>query len=241
MDSKCSSGGVIRSVVTCRSGVFQCEDRELADEISCRIVADGQTVARFSCSPWGVRSAAIGHLFTEGIADVQCICTAEPAADNRTVFIALGKEGPFLPPSPSFPAPPLYAEDISHLAAQLEENSSLYRRTGGVHCAALARGCAFLAYEEDVSRHTAVDKLAGVCLEQGISMENGVLVFSGRVPGEILRKAAAMGCCAVIARSAPTEEACRLAAAAGITLIGFARDDSFNVYTHPERISEYSK
>lgn len=128
------------------------------------------------------------------------------------------------------------AEEIIKLAKMLEDGSKLFHRTGGVHCAALARNGEFIVYKEDVSRHVAVDKVVGVCLAQGIPMDKGVLVFSGRVPAEIMQKVAAMGCGMIIARSAPTDYACRMAEEAGITLVAFARDNKFNIYTHPERV-----
>ena len=120
----------------------------------------------------------------------------------------------------------------------LEEASGLFKRTGGVHCAALADADGFLAYEEDISRHAAVEKLAGACLEAGISMKNRILVFSGRVPGDIVQMASDMGCGLIIARSAPTALACDMARERGITLIGFARGGAFNVYSCPHRITD---
>ena len=82
----------------------------------------------------------------------------------------------------------------------------------------------------------AVDKVVGDCLLREIPMENGILVFSGRVPAEIMNKVAAMGCTVLIAKSAPTNYSCDLAQKLGITLIGFARDTGFNIYSHPEII-----
>ena len=233
------SSGISRKVCIFRDGSFRQTEREVADEVRAEIYVDGKHAACLSCSPWSIRQAAIGHLFTEGIADVSKICIVEEDTETHRISIEQGAEGTFLPQSPSLPASSLRCADILRLAAELEERSAMFHRTGGVHSAALSRGDGFLAYEEDISRHTAVDKLAGACLEQGVSMTGAILVFSGRAPGEIIRKAAAMGCCAVIARSAPTDEGCRVADAAGITLIAFAREDGFNVYTHPERIPEY--
>ena len=67
-------------------------------------------------------------------------------------------------------------------------------------------------------------------------MKDGILVFSGRVPVEILQKVGAMGSSVMIAKSAQTKYYCRLAKQLGITLIAFARDETFNIYSHPERI-----
>ena len=131
----------------------------------------------------------------------------------------------------------LTPEEVIALSNGLEEGSRLFRRTGGVHTAVLAKDGQFLVRREDVSRHAAVDKALGACLRQQIPHCGTVLVFSGRVAGEIAQKAADMGCAAIIARSAPTDYACAIAKEAGITLIGFARDDRFNIYTCPQRIT----
>ena len=130
----------------------------------------------------------------------------------------------------------LSVSEVLTYSRELEERSVLFHRTGGVHCAALVHHGTFLSYKEDISRHVAVDKVVGDCLLRKIPMKDGILVFSGRVPVEILQKVGAMGCSVLIAKSAPTNYSCRLAQQLGITLIGFARDETFNIYSHPERI-----
>ena len=81
-----------------------------------------------------------------------------------------------------------------------------------------------------------MEKLMGACARQKVDPKGKCIVFSGRVAAEILEKAALLGASTVIAVSAPTSRACRLAEEKGILLIGFARGDSFNVYTFPERV-----
>ena len=132
----------------------------------------------------------------------------------------------------------LSVSEVLTYSRELEERSALFHRTGGVHCAAFVRNGVFLSFKEDISRHVAVDKVVGDCLFRKIPMKDGILIFSGRVPVEILQKVGAMGCSVLIAKSAPTNYSCRLAQQLGITLIGFARDKTFNVYSHPERIYE---
>jgi FdhD protein len=93
-----------------------------------------------------------------------------------------------------------------------------------------------LAVRADIGRHNALDKLYGHCLRQQIATGDLLAVLSGRISSEILLKAAKLGLPMVLSKSAPTELALALADEIGITVIGFARQDRLNVYTHPERV-----
>lgn len=229
---------VKRRIITVQGSHASEQLRELVEEVMFRIVIGDRCVGRLSCSPWNVRQAAIGWLFMNGF--IRCfddIHTIEVMERSGDICVALKEHSSFLPheelPSLETAAP----VDIIRFSSMLEERSQLYRRTGGVHCAALVRDGQFVAYEEDVSRHAAIDKVAGFCLENRIPMEHGILVFSGRIPCEIVHKMETMGCSMIIARSAPTDYACRMAEEKNITIIGFARDDTFNIYTCSHRIT----
>ncbi len=84
--------------------------------------------------------------------------------------------------------------------------------------------------------HKALDKIYGYCLKNDISIKDKIIVFSGRISSEILLKVAKIGCEIILSKSAPTELALQLAEDLGITTIGFIRNHSLNVYTHPERV-----
>lgn len=231
------NSAVNRQILAVRGNTVLTEIREMVEEVDYTVQLSHRPVGRFSCSPWGVRKAVIGWLLLNGhIADMTQIISLEIREDSRSVLVEAEAAQA---PAPYDAAPlTLKKARVAALSAMLEERSGLFKRTGGVHCAALSDGKDFLAYEEDISRHAAVDKLAGACLEAGIPMQGRILVFSGRVPGDVVRMVSTMGCAMIIARSAPTELACTLAEELNITLIGFARDADFNIYTHPHRITD---
>ncbi len=127
---------------------------------------------------------------------------------------------------------------ISRAQHHLEQAQVEFRRTGGTHAAALAeRDGTLQRVFEDVGRHNAVDKVLGErLLRDALSLEEHILMLSGRCSFEIIQKAAMAGIPVVVAISAPTDLAVRAAEHLGITLVAFARPQGCNVYTHPERV-----
>lgn len=125
---------------------------------------------------------------------------------------------------------------IGAALAALTQHQPLNALSGGVHAAGFAHAAGLLV-REDVGRHTALDKLIGALARTGLDPGRGFLVITSRASFEIVQKAATVGIGIVVAISAPTDRAIRVAEDAGMTLAAFARGDSFNLYTHPERIT----
>ncbi len=131
----------------------------------------------------------------------------------------------------------MYKRQLLHLIGLLEEESTTFRKTGGVHSAALGDSKGMLVRYEDIGRHNAVDRILGYAFLNRIDPKDKCLLLSGRISSEILIKAAHYGIPVVVSRSAPTFLAVELADEFNLAVVGFARGERLTVYSHPERVS----
>lgn len=127
---------------------------------------------------------------------------------------------------------------LSRLPGLLREQQKGFARTGGLHAAGLFTAEAeTVCVREDVGRHNAVDKVLGWAVrEDRIPLTGHILMVSGRASFELTQKAALAGVPVLAAVSAPSTLAVDLAAEVGLTVVGFLREESMNVYTHSKRI-----
>jgi FdhD protein len=132
----------------------------------------------------------------------------------------------------------VYKNIILKLPEILREHQSIFDSTGGLHASGLFDfNGNFIALKEDVGRHNALDKLAGYALQKNlIPLSNNILLLSGRASFELIQKTLMIGIPVVCAVGAPSSLAIDLAKENNITLIGFLRENRFNIYTYPKRI-----
>jgi FdhD protein len=132
------------------------------------------------------------------------------------------------------------AAAISTLMAGLPKRQEIFRQTGATHAIFLADAgrAKVVLGSEDVGRHNAFDKVIGQALMKNLPMGDKIALLSGRASFEMVLKAARAGIPIMSSVSAPTSLAVRLADLQGITLIGFAREERLNVYTHPHRLAD---
>jgi FdhD protein len=176
-----------------------------------------------------------------------CAVPTQPAAFERhfTVSSSCGLCGKNSIADLLVSTPPLETDSVRvsastlyTLSEQLRTEQRVFQYTGGLHAAGLFTTTGTMVLlREDIGRHNAVDKLVGHGLLHGLyPYSNFVLLVSGRTSFEILQKALLARIPCVAAISAPSSLAVELAEKSGITLIGFLRNQSMNVYTHPERV-----
>ncbi len=206
---------------------------------------------------------AVGFLFTQGIVHAKsdileyvwqentktCHITLENDALDRlkqfkTGNLVKGSSGGslLLNPAAGQPLPPaktftLTPDQVLSLIGQHWESSKMFHETGALHSAGLCSRERILSYFEDIGRHNAVDKLAGHIIMNQTDPHDKVATLSCRMSLEIIGKIIKTRIPVVISNAAPTLSAVRLADTAGLTIIGFARDRRFNIYTHADRIS----
>jgi FdhD protein len=130
------------------------------------------------------------------------------------------------------------AELVLSAPIRLRQHQRAFDRTGGLHAAGLlGLNSEMVCVREDVGRHNAVDKVIGWAIEQQLlPLRSMILTVSGRASFELTQKAVLAGIPVLAAVSAPSSLAAELAEDAGLTLVGFVRGETMNVYTHPERM-----
>lgn len=136
------------------------------------------------------------------------------------------------------------ANMILQLPAAMRRAQEVFSATGGLHAAALFKApndgsgeSELIVLREDIGRHNAVDKNLGYALAHGlVPLHDSIMMVSGRLSFEIVQKAAAAGVPLLCAVSAPSSLAVELAEDIGMTLVGFLRENNFNIYTHHARI-----
>jgi len=227
------------------------------------IFLDDIELANLMCSPKNLDCLAVGFLFAEGLIrskkDIKKVIADEKdgavwvelrkakkspedliarrfittGCGRGMTFVDATQEGRHLRTKSELK---IHVYSIPLLMKEFLRKSRLYRLTGGVHSAAICSTRSILAFNEDIGRHSAIDKVVGECILKGIRTKDRIMVTSGRISSEILVKAARSRTPIIISKSAPTDLAVRLATDFGITLVGFARGSRMNIYSNARRV-----
>ncbi|HAF17164.1 MAG: formate dehydrogenase accessory sulfurtransferase FdhD [Thermacetogeniaceae bacterium] len=263
MENNYSELTTSRIIIKIDEGCVRHEKDLIVRETTLTVHINSTEVATLVCSPRDQKYLAVGFLCGEGILKKrEDIISVDMDQEQGAVYVKTRTDLSFadrltvkrrITPSAggsgttvsadgiSFPSPvrshlQVRVETALNLANQLQERSQLFQRTGGVHNAALAKGEEILIFQEDIGRHNTLDKIHGQCFLEGISRDDKMIIFSGRVSTEILLKVARMGVPVLISRSAPTDRALQLAEKLNITVLGFVRGKRLTIYTGQEQV-----
>lgn len=192
------------------------------------------------CSPSELAELVLGHLYTQRyirrIADIE-VMDVDTDAGRATVRINNGAQGRVVADPPPLSGGALFDPDILlRNQEQFYDESTLQKATAGIHRSALCDDTGTHMACIDVSRHNTIDKLVGKALMNGLSLQDKYIITSGRIPQDMIQKIIAIGVPMIVSRSTPTIAAVKLAKAANITLLGFSRENRFNIYSAPFRL-----
>lgn len=232
----------------------------LAFEAPVALHVDGTLLAVLMCTPVDLDELAYGHLLGRRIiAAAQDVRSLSICPDMRSVSVATfsgagaqaasegyvfsgcgaaaipAREDDRAPDVPRL-SPAAALPTLEAWAKEMFAKAELYRKTGGMHVAALANDSQLIV-REDVGRHNAVDKVIGRALLDRMDFSKSVLLTSGRIAADMVMKASAAGIPVLVTRSIPTTEAYRLAIESGITLVGRILSSEPIVYTFRDRIT----
>jgi len=240
--------------------------RSLPEEAPVAITCNGSTQAVMMATPARLRDFAMGFALTEGLAAPDQIQSIEVLAFGRGVEVRLWIDadraerladrrrsmlGPTgcglcgiesldqaLRPLPTLPdAGAIARSDLQRAAAALRAHQPLHDLTRAVHAAGFWRpGRGIVLAREDVGRHNALDKLIGAMMRARLDPASGAIVLTSRVSVEMVQKTVLAGCPVLVAVSAPTTTALRLAEGAGLTVAAFANGPRIEVFSHARRI-----
>lgn len=243
------------SVIRYCDGKLHTESRNAICEHELSLVVNGDGLVTLLCSNVALRELAYGFLYTESI--IESLSDVRSCSINRDTMTASFEVSkrvskPACPTISSGFGGKIYyslsSNPLSSFTGSIDNSSFVmsdvvkamsvmrsfareYTVTRGIHCSALFKCGVPLASFEDVGRHNTFDKLAGYCLLNGQREQGVLLTTTGRISGEMVRKAIRLGVSGIASLSGPTDKAIVIAQAAGVFLVGYVNETSAFVYS----------
>lgn len=249
------------NIIEYRDGAFSETTDSVASEKILRIFSNNREILSLLCTPTMVKELVVGFGLSEGLLRVEneqslswCSERIEILWKDEEIEVHLpihipettatltsgcAKGVTFI----SNEKLPEIRDDLEigihtifELFKEFQRKSGLFMATGGVHSAALCDKNGIIIFTEDIGRHNAVDKIIGYAFLENISMNDKILLLSGRLSSEIAQKAIKARIPILVSRAAPTDRAIEIAKKYNLTMIGFLRGHRLNIYSQPERI-----
>ncbi|MDU7650752.1 MAG: formate dehydrogenase accessory sulfurtransferase FdhD [Anaerococcus vaginalis] len=215
------------------------KDLNLMDEViveyPLEIYINGAKSKRLTLTPIEIENFVIGHLYSENFINSISEIKNLKIEENK-VYVDLDKEKSQKKIS-EIKNQIIDRENLFEFSKRFQNESEIFKRTGGAHSCALVKNYEIIKFEEDVSRSNAVDKLIGYILKNEIDLSDKFIFTSCRISEIIMEKILNIGFNLLISQSCPTSLAVDLARAKNINLIGFARGERFNIYKKNENLS----
>ena len=246
------------NIIRVTQGKQELAKRQVVEEYPLRLRVNGRDLATLVCSPHQLNFLLVGFFRLQGfITSLDDILSMGVCSEYGLAELRLRAELPeHLQPTLtsgcgtgiSYNLPQILlntahkrprgysSEGLFHLMKELHGQAEQYRSHGGIHSAAIGDADGLLLYAEDVGRHNTLDRLAGEALFKEIETQDKMLVTSGRISSEMVAKAARLGVGLMASRTSPTDKAIELCEQAGITMVGYLRGSSMEIYSYPQQL-----
>jgi FdhD protein len=238
-----------------KDGKFIRKEEEIVSDETITLTINNTLTRTFSISPDSLEDFSIGYMLGEGIiTTIDNVESLEVEGDKVTISVDLEdfdirKE--LIVGSDCFGGWRTKIDLIDKVESdfkvdgkeiienmnKIREKATTWEKTGGTHIAGfINKENEEFITREDISRHVAIDKVIGAAARKKLNFKDSYIIYSGRMPADVLIKIARVGIPLLVSNAAPTFSGYAVAEEANISMVGFARENKFNVYTHLKRI-----
>lgn len=210
---------------------------EVVEEKRYEVIVNEKLSYNLTCSPFNVLELLVGNMWMRNLIDNKDdIKSIDIGEEVIKVWLNIEVKNIKREYKSVDSALTLPKEKVPKLMKKLQDRANLFSKTGGVHNAGLSDGEELIVFMEDIGRHNTVDKLMGYCILNEIDISDKIIVFSGRIPFEIINKLSMIGVPIFISKSAPTSLGVDMAKKYNITICGFTRGERYHIYSCPHRL-----